>query len=58
MSHESRRCSESRRSIDFLGRARFGVTILDRRAAELQNKFRVFQNGAGSYDWSRRRSRR
>lgn len=36
--------------IDFLTEHRFGVTISMDGPPDLQNKFRVFHNGAGSYD--------
>ncbi len=36
--------------IDFLAEHRFGVTISMDGPPELQNKFRVFHNGKGSYD--------
>jgi len=36
--------------IDFLAEHRFGVTISMDGPPDLQNKFRVFHNGAGSYD--------
>jgi uncharacterized protein len=36
--------------IDFLAEHRFGVTISMDGPPDLQNKFRVFKNGAGSYD--------
>jgi len=36
--------------IEFLAEHRFGVTISIDGPKELQNKFRVFQKGAGSYD--------
>ena len=36
--------------IDFLAEHRFGVTISIDGPPDLQNKFRVFKNGAGSYD--------
>ena len=36
--------------IEFLAEHRFGVTISIDGPADLQNKFRVFKNGAGSYD--------
>ena len=36
--------------IDFLAEHHFGVTISIDGPADLQNKFRVFHNGAGSYD--------
>ncbi len=36
--------------IEFLADHRFGVTISIDGPADLQNRFRVFKNGAGSYD--------
>jgi uncharacterized protein len=36
--------------IDFLAEHKFGVTISIDGPPDLQNKFRVFKNGAGSYD--------
>jgi uncharacterized protein len=36
--------------IDFLAEHKFGVTISMDGPPDLQNKFRVFHNGAGSYD--------
>jgi len=36
--------------IEFLAEHRFGVTISIDGPKEIQNKFRVFHNGAGSYD--------
>ena len=43
--------------IEFLAENRVGVTISIDGPREVQDKFRVFHNGAGSYESSRRRSR-
>jgi uncharacterized protein len=44
--------------IEFLADERVGVTISIDGPEEMQDKFRVFNNGAGSYGSRRRRSRR